>query len=412
MMAAPKPMDLPVVPASAARRLLLHAQGLADDPGRRANASELARLISRLGFVQIDSINVVQRAHHLTLFSRLDGYQPSMLAKLLEEKRACFEHWTHDASAIPIQWFPHWRHRFERHRARIRRHAWWRARLGDRPEELLTQVKQRIARDGPLLSRDFETDRSAKGRPPAEDGWWGWKPQKAALEHLWRTGELAVVRRINFQKVYDLTERVFPEHHALAASNEAAHVDWACRSALERLGMATPAEIAGFWNAVELAAVRRWCSDALRAGEIVELMVDSADDSPPRRALAPADWQKRIDEDAQMAVPDRIRLLSPFDPVLRDRKRTQRLFNFDYTFEAFVPTAKRRYGYYVLPVLEGDRLVGRLDPKFHREQGLLEVRGLWWEPSVKPTRRRRAALDAAVQHLAAFIGAKQIRWSA
>lgn len=411
MVIPPKTENLPVISAAAARRWLLHAQGLADDPARRATQSELVKTINRMGFVQIDSINVVERAHHLTLFSRLDGYRQTMLPKVLEERRSFFEHWTHDASVIPIQWLPHWRHRFERYRARIRRHAWWRTRLGENPQELLAQVKQRIIDDGPLLSKDFERSASPNGQPPAEEGWWGWKPQKAALEHLWRTGELAVLRRVHFQKVYDLTERVFPEHHGLPASDESEHVDWACGSALERLGVATPGEIVAFWDAIEPVAGRRWCDQALRKGEIVAVVVESADGSKPRMALTFADWERRSEASANSDLPQGMRLLSPFDPVVRDRKRARRLFNFDYSFEAFVPAAKRKYGYYVLPILEGDRLIGRLDPKFHRDQEVLEIKGLWWEPGVKTTKQRRIELDEAVQRLADFIGAERIRWS-
>jgi uncharacterized protein YcaQ len=271
-----------------------------------------------------------------------------------------------------------------------------------------------------MLSRDFEHNRN--GEPPPEEGWWGWKPQKAALEYLWRRGDLSVVKRINFQKVYDLTERVFPQQHASPAPDLEEHIDWACRSALERLAFATPAEIAAFWNAIDLAQARAWCHIAAQIGEIVPVTLESADESKPRTAFALADWEvrlKRVPRELPEAGAGRIRLLSPFDPVLRDRKRTARLFNFDYTFEAFTPAPKRRYGYYVLPMLQGDQLIGRLDPKFHRAPGgrgrrpggrggVLEIKGVWWEPKVQPTKIRQMLLDDALARLAAFIRAKSI----
>lgn len=408
----------PIISARAARLLLLGAQGLLDRPERRATAGSVYDLIERMGFVQIDTINAVERAHHITLFSRLDGYRHAMLARLLERDRSLFEHWTHDASAIPTKWFPHWRKRFEGARTRIQANAWWRQRMGDNHSAIVDEVLRRIEREGPLLSRDFEVDPghrngSATPRSGGGDesggggGWWGWKPQKAALEYLWRSGELMVARRINFQKVYDLTQRVLPEHHERPCSEEQERVEWACATAMQRLGIATPAELAAFWRAIDIPAARRWCAQARQEGRLVEVMVDSADGSKPRKAFAPHDYQvivRQLDE-----PPRRLRLLSPFDPVLRDRKRTLRLFNFDYRFEGFVPAAKRRYGYYVLPLLEADQLIGRVDPRFDRERGELIVNRVWWEPRIRPTRARQRALTDALDRLATFIGAE--RWS-
>lgn len=400
-------LHIPVVSASLARRMLLGAQGLLDNPERRAAPAALQRLIEQMGFVQVDSINVLERAHHLTLFSRMHCYQHSMLARLVEHKRSLFEHWTHDASVIPVNCFHHWKHRFDRSRTRIKASKWWRERMGPDAEKIISQVRDRIADEGPLLSRDFEHDRHGRSLP--ENGWWGWKPQKAALEFLWRTGELAVARRINFQKVYDLTERVLPAQHVLPPSPPDEHVDWACRSALERLGFATPGELAAFWHAIDLKQVRAWCAQSLQRGDIVEVLVESADGSAPRRAVALANWE--LVADRLPDVPQTLRLLCPFDPVLRDRQRAQRLFDFDYRFEAFVPAAKRRYGYYVLPILEGERLIGRLDPKFHRRRSEFEIGGIWWEPKIRPTRARRQALHQAVERLAAFIGADRITYA-
>ena len=391
--------SLPIVPAATARRLFLGAQGLLDDPRRRPTADALYEIIERLGFVQIDSINVVERAHHLTLAARMQSYQPKLLERLLERDRRLFEHWTHDASAIPTRWYPYWHTRFERYRRKVLEHPWWKERVGDRPGELTAEVLDRVRREGPVMTRDFEDQ-----RPPETDKtWWGWKPEKAALEYLWRTGELMVARRINFHKVYDLTERVLPEAHAAPRPGPEEHMGWAGRTALERLGIASADEIAGFWRAVSLEEAKAWCERAAAAGEIVPLLVDCGDGSAPRRSWALPDWEERVA--ALPAAPPRIRLLSPFDPILRDRKRTLRLFGFDYRFEAFVPAPQRRWGYYVLPILEGERLVGRLDPKLRRDEGVLEIRQVWWEPGVRASKGRQAALEAAVERLARLTGA-------
>jgi len=391
-------MNLPTVKAEEARLLLMGAQGLLEDPERAATPAALGRLVERMGFVQLDSINVVERAHHLTLASRLDGYRAEHLSRLLERDRRLFEHWTHDASAVPTKWFAHWKPRFESERGRILGHAWWRQRMGGDSLRFVKHVRERIEREGPLRSQDFEHERRGAA------GWWDWKPQKAALEFLWKTGELTVVRREAFQKVYDLTERVLPELHASPRPTGPEHVEWACSTALERLGVATPKELAEFWDAIDIASARGWCEEAARAGRVTPVTVEALDGSKPRAAYAVNEWERRLSK--LPAPPARTRLLSPFDPVLRDRARARRLFGFDYRFEAFVPGPKRVHGYYVLPVLEGERLVARLDPKFERREGVLKVRRVYWEPGVRVTRRRRRELEQALARLASFIGAE------
>lgn len=393
------------IDATTARRLLLGTQGLLLDPARDADAQTVFNLIQQMGFVQIDSINTLDRAHHLTLFSRLDHYQHEMLRHLLEDSRRLFEHWTHDASGVPTHLYPHWKHRFLRHRRRIRENAWWKERMGTTPMHTIRLIRRRIEAEGPLSSRDFEHDHEK--HPLTENGWWGWKPAKAALEYLWRTGELTVARRVNFQKVYDLTERVLPpDVCACETSTKSEHVNWACLSAMERLVLATPSEIAAFWHAVSLPEVRRWCTRAVKGGDLIPVQVEGADDSPPRECLAIPDWMDRAE--SMDEPPRRIRFLSPFDPVLRDRARMTRLFDFDYRFEAFVPATKRQYGYYVLPMLEGDRLIGRMDAAFKRERSTLEVNRIWLEDGIKPTRQRNSAIDESLERLANFIGARRV----
>jgi uncharacterized protein YcaQ len=398
----PAPPAVPVVPAATARRLLLGGQGLLADPARRATPAAVYRRIESMGFLQMDTINVVDRAHHHIMRTRFDDYRPETLARLLERDRRLFEHWTHDASIIPSAWLPYWRIRFDRYRAEGHSpNGWWNERMGGEPERVITHVLERVRSEGPLMSRDFATETDGPSH-----SWWGWKPAKAALEYLWRTGDLAVTRRVNFQKVYDLTERVLADHANEPPPDHDTHVAWACRAALDRLGCAAASEIAAFLRAIPIATARAWCDDAVTRGEIVAVKVESEDGSAPRGAYAWPDWKRRAGRHRD--PPPRLRLLSPFDPVIRDRQRLLRLFGFDYRFEAFVPAAKRRWGYYVLPILEGDRLVGRLDPKLHRDRGVLEVKGLWWEPGVRPTKTRRRALDAALSRFAASLGADRV----
>ncbi len=392
---------LPRISAAAGRRLLLGGQGLLDAP-EQATAESVYGLVRRLGYVQIDSINVVERAHHLILAARLRGYRPSLLQGLLERRRRLFEHWTHDAAAIPTAWFPYWHERFERYRRELPRRPWWRERMGSRPRAVIAQVRARLEGGGPLLARELAAGNGRGGT----SSWWGWSPQKAALEYLWWTGEVAIAGRRGFHKLYDLTRRVLPDAAAAPRPESPEVLDWACRTAIERLGVATPAEIAAFWHAVPVAAARTWCASAAARGEIAAVELEAADGTAPRAAFAVADWPAR--SQAEPASRSRIRVLCPFDPILHDRRRTLRLFGFDFRFEGFVPAAERRHGYYVMPLLEGERLVGRIDPKLHRGEGRLEVRSVRWEAGVRPARRRRQALETAVGRLATLAGAG--RW--
>jgi uncharacterized protein len=394
-------MGTPLVISNAvARRLLLAGQGLARPlTGGAAvdTPDELLGLIESMGFVQIDTINTVDRAHHLILAARSSGYRRETLTHLLEVERRLFEHWTHDASIIPTRWFAHWRPRF----ARYREAQWHRAQMGADADRVVRRVLARVRREGPLMSKDFEDTGERSPR-----AWWGWKPHKVALDYLWRIGKLHVVGRREFQKVYDLTERAAPECHATRRPREAEHVEWACRSALERLGVASVREIAQFWRAVSVQRVKAWVERAVNVGAVMPVVVESADGTAPVATYGLADLAERVA--ALPEVPAGMRLLAPFDPILRDRARAKRLFGFDFRFEGFVPAAKRKHGYYVMAVLEGDRLVGRADPKFDRARGLLRVRDVRWEDGVRVTRKRVAGFEAAAEDLARWIGAGRV----
>ncbi len=386
--------------ARTARRLLLHLQGLGESPGGKLDRPGLLSLIQRMGFVQLDSISTVERAHHLTLHSRNRNYRREDLAALLEGDRCLFEHWTHDASAIPLSWFAHWKPRFVRMATSLEDSAWFRGRIGDDPSHVVARVLERITVHGPTMSRELADEAGGRNEP-----WWGWKPAKAALEYLWWKGTIQVVRRQNFQKVYDLTERVIPGDVLNQDVSTGEHLDWACSSALDRLGTATPGEIAAFWDAVSPHDVRRWA--AANHHRLMTVEVQGFAAGAPKTSLA---WTHVEDTLVHLSPPPAsLRFLSPFDPVLRDRRRALRLFGFDYRFEAFVPKARRRYGYYVLPILEGDRLTGRASMKFHRSTGELAIEGLWWEPGIVEGKRRRAALDAALARLGRFLGATSLR---
>lgn len=384
-----------------ARRLFLDRHALTGGSTGPHQTADTLALVHRLGFVQLDSVNAVERAHHMILFSRAPAYCREHLASLHHDEASLFEHWTHDASLVPMEFYPHWRHRFRAAKARIEENPRWQERFGPEGEKVLRNVRARLRREGALMARDFE-DKGA-------GGWWGWGPSKTALEMLWRTGDVAIARREGFEKVYDLAERVIPEEHRRARPSEAATRDWACRGALDRLGFATPQEIAAFWHLISIADAKGWAAKALKRKEIIEVSVEGADGAW-KQALAPADIEARLVSAEE--APAEARFLSPFDPAIRDRKRAERLFGFDYRIEIFVPEKKRRYGYYVLPLLEGDRFTGRADVKAHRGEGRLEVKGLWLEPGVKLTKARERDILGALETLGRFTETPEIDASA
>ncbi|TXI01515.1 MAG: winged helix-turn-helix domain-containing protein [Pseudorhodobacter sp.] len=390
-------MTLPILANPAARALFLDRHALAEAPTGPAKGADLAALIRRIGFVQVDSINTVERAHHMILFSRRQSYQPQVLKRLLERDRLMWEHWTHDASILPVETFPYWKHRFARDADRL--HANWKRWFRDGYEAQFDTILNRIATHGPLTSSDV-----GEGEARSTGGWWDWHPSKTALEWLWRTGQLAITRRDGFQKVYDLTERVIPAAYRAAEPDFAAKLDWACSSALDRLGFANPSEIQAYWNAVPKEAVGPWVKEALARGDVVEALLEGADGST-RKVLARPEALEAAPE-----VTPRLRILSPFDPALRDRARAEHLFGFYYRIEVFVPEAKRRWGYYVFPVLEGDRLVGRLDAKAFKQEGVLRVKAFWPEAGVRLTKARGAKLEAELDRLARFSGCDRVEF--
>ncbi|MGV8955093.1 MAG: winged helix-turn-helix domain-containing protein [Cypionkella sp.] len=383
-----------------ARRLFLHRHALAEPPTGAASGQALADLIGRIGFVQVDSINTVARAHHMILFSRRQGYQPDALKTLLETDRSLFEHWTHDASILPVALHPLWAHRFQRDAERLRGN--WKAWFRDGYEAQFETILRRIEADGPVTSTDV-----GQGEARGKGGWWDWHPSKTALEWLWRTGQLAITRRDGFQKVYDLTERVIPEAHRTAAPDEAAMVDWACQSALDHLGFADAKELRGYWHTIRPDEAKAWVAEAVLRGEIVEIEVEGAEGGR-RRSFARPDVIE-----AALAAPEvtqRLRIMSPFDPALRDRDRAEFLFGFHYRIEVFVPEAKRIYGYYVFPILEGDRLIGRIDMKSFRQEGALRIKAVWPENGVKFGAGRIKKLEAEVSRWAAFSGCDRVEF--
>ena len=385
-------MNRPLLRNREARRLFLDRNLLlapAPGPGR---GGDLEAVLDGLGFVQIDSVNTLARAHDLILWSRRGRYRPRALEQLVARRRTAFEHWTHDAAAIPMPFYPLWRLKFARDEARMR--ARWPALRRAGWQEELDAVLRHICDHGAAGALDVGGD-----EPKGSSGWWNWHPSKTALEFLWRSGRLAVCHRRGFRKHYDLAERVIPPEYLNAHLDDSEIVDRAMRGALERLGFGSSGELAAFFEIVRRDEAKAWCAAAVAAGRIREVDVELADGSRRRSVTTEA----MMDRVADLPAPSRrVRLLSPFDPVLRDRARAERLFGFRYRIEIFVPEAKRRYGYYVFPVLQGDRMVGRVDAR--RAGDAIRVRAFWPEAGIRAGKGLVAGLEAELARVGHFAG--------
>ena len=384
--------------AKTARHTILHLQGLTRPPSIKQSDQELYQLIEQLGFVQLDSIQWVERAHHMTLFARNQTYRPKHLEPLIERDQLLFENWTHDASFIPSAFYPFWKHKFEREEARLKsKFTKWQ---GKGFSDHLASLLSRIEEQGSLMSRDLERTKEKRDM-------WQWHDGKAALEYLWRTGKLATKARRNFQKVYDLPERCLSAENYNTTVSKQEFIDWACRSALERLGFGSPADIAHYWDLLSIAEVKEWLEK--QDDKTVCLIEVEGLQKTTKELVARADIEDITDNLAPL--PNRVRALSPFDPVIRDRKRLSWLWGFDYRIEIYVPAAKRKWGYYIFPLLEKDQLIGRVDMKANRVGDSLDVAKIWLEPNVRPSKGRLAKIEAEFIRQSRLTGMKTVQWN-
>ena len=380
-------MTRPLLDNQSARRLFLDRHLLLRPGSGSGRGEDLEGVLDALGFVQVDSVNTLARAHDLILWSRRGRYRPKALEHLVARRRTAFEHWTHDAAVIPMAFYPMWRKKFARDETRMR--ARWSELRRPGWDAEIEQVLRHIADNGPASSRDVGGEEK-KG----SSGWWDWQPSKVALEFLWRSGRLAICHRRGFRKFYDLAEHVIPEAYRNRQRDDEEIVDWAMSEALRRLGFGTSGELAAFFELVTRDEAKAWCAAALSKGRIVEAEIGLADGSRRRSFTTEA----MLDNAASLPEPTaRVRLLSPFDPALRDRTRAERLFGFHYRIEMFVPEAKRQYGYYVFPVLQGDRLIGRIDAK--RAAGALLVQAFWPEAGVRMGKARTSGLMSELERV-------------
>lgn len=384
---------LALTPA-AVRSLLLAVQGLDRRSRRRARKADVLSVIRRMGTLQIDTIHVVARSPYLVLFSRLGAYEQAWLDELLAEG-ALFEYWAHEASFLPIERYPLFRHRMLRPAGM----GWkYRAEWMEAHRERVAALLEHVREAGPVRSSDFER-KDGKG-----GGWWGWKPEKRALEYLFTAGELMVARRQNFQRIYDLRERVLPGWDDAALPTRDAADRALALEAVRALGAAPARWVADYFRTSKKATphlVRQLAAEGALVEARVEGWKEPAYVHPENLPLA----ERAAAGELKATLTT---LLSPFDPIVWDRARARALFDFDYRLECYTPEPKRRYGYFVLPILRRGALVGRLDAKAHRREGIFEVKSLYLEPGVRLTDRLAADVAGALGEAAAWHGTPEV----
>ncbi|MCE9946136.1 winged helix-turn-helix domain-containing protein [Aeromonas rivipollensis] len=380
-------MSIPHLSLQDARHLQLAAQGLLTPRRAKAAPSDLLDCIRRMALLQIDTISVVARSPYLVLFSRLGHYNPLWLEQLLAEGDL-FEYWAHEACFVPREDYRLLRHRMLDPAAMGWKFSaqWLKTHGGE-----IEQIVERIRRDGPVRAADFER-KEGKG-----NGWWDWKPEKRHLEVLFTAGRLMVRERRNFQRVYDLAERVMPEWDdgLHLPSPELARRDMV-RASCRALGLVKTGWVADYYR------LRRGKYDALlhqlaEEGELLPVRVEGWQHGAFVH-VSLADELARAQAGSLKATHTAV--LSPFDPLVWDRKRASELFGFDYRIECYTPAPKRQYGYFVLPLLRRGQLVGRLDAKAHRKEGVFEVKSLYLEAGVRVSASLAQDLEKALQKLA------------
>lgn len=373
------------------RGLMIAAQGLQQQPQSPATKKAVRSIIRQMHLLQIDTINVIARSPYLVLWSRLGDYKSRWLEDLLAEG-ALFEYWSHAACFLPIEEYPLYRHL----------HNSW---LGGRARKWLDEhgmvvetVLNHVRTYGETRSSDFERTDGQK------TNWFNWKEEKIALEYLFYAGELMVRKRHNFQRIYDLRERVFAAFDKVPDVSPAEAHDQFVLNTVHALGVTKAEWIADYFRLYKAdvnAAIKRLEKQS-------RLMTVEVEGWQAPGYIHP-DNRKRVEAAAKGKIPhSKTTFLSPFDPLVWDRKRALELFNFDYKIEVYTPAPKRKYGYFSLPILYNNALIGRLDPKAYRKEGIFEVKALHLEPDVVVDDALVSELKSALQACAAWHKTPQV----
>lgn len=365
-----------------ARNLFLQRQGLLNrEPFGRGKPAVL-KAIDRLGYVQIDTISVVDRAHHHVLKTRVPNYSEHMLGRLMCRDRDIFEYWAHAAAYLPSKDYRYY----------LPMMAGWRNRK-NWDKKLAREIRRRIEIEGPLQAKDFEDPRGRNSK-----GWWDWKPAKLALEHMFLSGELMVTRREGFQKVYDLTENVLPADVDTSMPSHEEWVRFLALRVLRAIGIGTLHDIS-----FARGTISRFTGRAIRSDVKHALASLAEDHKVETLTMGKQTWYADPTMTASLPIQvrkRRLHILSPFDNVVINRSRTIELFGFDYQLECYVPAQKRRFGYFCLPMLWGNEFIGRVDARAARKRRVLEIKCLFLEPDTRLSDRLIHALGTGLTDFA------------
>ena len=363
------------------RLIALAAQGVLQKQPFGVGQAGACEAINQIGYVQIDSISVVQRAHHHILHSRVPNYSPDMLTSMLHNK-AIFEYWAHAAAFLPIADF-----RFSllyKHAIKSGQTHWY--KNSDR--KLMAELLARIRNDGPLRSRDIKSSTNKS------NGWWDWKPAKKALEQLYMEGDLMVSSREGFEKVYDLTERVLPAEVNLQMPSMAEYAEHILDQQLRCHGLVSIKGLTYLRRNTQLkAAIKNLVNTRLQQSQLEQLQFTNGESY----FLPTGGFEQH-----RVRVSEQLKILSPFDNSVIQRERLKSLFQFSYQLECYVPEAKRQYGYFCLPLLFADVFIGRMDCKVHRKTAHLEIKSLHLEVYELDISRVITAFGNAIMEFIAF----------
>ncbi|SDF54940.1 MULTISPECIES: winged helix-turn-helix domain-containing protein [unclassified Duganella] len=386
-------MTEPILSLSAARALHLAAQGLLQPRRRKARREDVLAAIRQMGVLQIDTIHVVARSPYLVLWSRLGDYPQPWLEQALAQGEL-FEYWAHEACFVPVEDYGLYRHRMLDPEAMGWKYSatWMKERRAE-----VEAVLEHIRANGPTRSSDFERTDGKAG------GWWSWKPEKRSLEVLFTTGQLMISARHNFQRIYDLAERVLPAWHDSQLPPMEDVRRQLVLKAVKAMGCARGAWISDYFRT---RPPRLDPEMLVGQGALLRAWVDDWDDP----IYVHPDHAGLLESAAAGALASTLTtILSPFDPVVWDRRRALELFDFDYRLECYTPADKRKYGYFTLPILRRGALVGRLDAKAHRRDGVFEVKSLVLEPGARISDRFTRDIAGALQRLANWHACPQVQ---
>lgn len=387
--------EKPVLTLQAAKNLQLAAMGLLHAPAKKATKKRLLATIRQMAVLQIDTINVVARSPYLVLWSRCGNYPQQWLEELLEEGKL-FEYWAHEACFLPIEDYYLYRHTMISPQG-----LGWKFNqkwLAEQRQQV-DNVRNYILQNG--ATRSIEIG----GAKVKKTGWWEWKPEKRSLEVLFTTGELMVAKRHNFQRVYDLRERVHPTW------DDAQHLvdPHLCQRqqvllAVKALGCAKAKWVADYFRIKKIDADNH-PAELAKLGLLLTAKVEGWHDDiyihPDNAAL----FKQALNGTLRA---NSTRILSPFDPLVWDRKRALEMFNFDYKLECYTPAPKRKFGYFTLPILHNGELIGRMDAKAHRQEGRFEVKSLHFEEDIKVTKNVMKEVLACIKEFAAWHGTPEV----